>query len=90
MAIPAIILAQVLDPLRIILLGAAFGLAMLATNKWTGWFALAIAVLALAVVYPLLMGQRGDEAGMAAMVGVLSNALLVMVFMLIRSAWRRF
>lgn len=90
MALLAIVLAQILDPLRIVLVGALFGMTMLVTNRWAGWFYLVLGLLALAVAMPLLIDQTPDQRGTAVMVGVLSNALLVTVFMLLTKIWRSF
>ncbi|TPM89866.1 hypothetical protein [Mesorhizobium sp. B2-1-3A] len=90
MGLLAIIVAQVLDPVRVIGLLVLFGLTRLAENKGTGWFALAVGYLLISIVWPgILNGWTGPLAAMRFVAGFLSNAIILGLAFLVTRLWRR-
>ncbi len=90
MLLTAIIIAQILDPVRIILVGIAFFACRLAERQGAGWLALIVALAAIAAFFPfVIFGQTGDAAWITAAVGVISNALIVLVLAGLQKLYRR-
>ncbi|WP_146770306.1 hypothetical protein [Mesorhizobium hawassense] len=78
----AIVTAQVLDPVRIVVLGIIFGVTRLASNWTVGLLGLVVGAVIVAFAFPfLVLGQTGMLAEMSALAGLLANALVVAVLM---------
>ncbi|MBN9258850.1 MULTISPECIES: hypothetical protein [unclassified Mesorhizobium] len=91
MLLIAIVIAQLLDPLRILFVGVAYFVSRLATRPDLGWLGLVAAIVAIAAGYPfLILGQSGDIAWTTAAVGVISNALITLVLAGLLRLRRRF
>ncbi|MBZ9799174.1 hypothetical protein [Mesorhizobium sp. ES1-4] len=91
MLLTAIVIAQILDPLRILLVAIAYFLSRLASRPGVGWLGLVVAIVALAVGYPpVILGQSGDIAWISGAVGVISNALVAAVVAGLLRLQRRF
>ncbi|OBQ70070.1 hypothetical protein [Mesorhizobium erdmanii] len=77
MLLIAIVIAQILDPLRILLVGIAYFLSRVAKRPNVGWLGLMVAIVVSAAGFPFLVfGQSGDIAWTTAAIGVISNALI--------------
>lgn len=77
MLLTAIVIAQILDPLRILLVGIAYFLSRVAKRPSIGWLGLFVAILVIAAGFPFMVfGQSGDIAWTTAAIGVISNALI--------------
>lgn len=91
MLLTAIVIDQILDPLRILLIGIAYFLSRLVERPGLGWFGLLAAIFVIAAAFPFVMfGQSGDIAWTAAAVGVISNALIAAVLAGLLWLQRRF
>ncbi|TPL92648.1 hypothetical protein [Mesorhizobium sp. B2-3-12] len=91
MLLTAIVIAQILDPLRILLVGAAYFLSLRVKRPGAGWLGLLVAIVIIAVGYPfVILGQSGDIAWMGGAVGVISNALIAGVVAGLLRLQRRF
>ena len=89
MLLLAIVTAQVLDPVRIVVLGIVFGLARLAADRTVGQLGLVIGAVIVAFVFPfLVLGQTGMLAQMSALAGLLANAIIIAVLMGLTRLWR--
>ena len=90
MLLTAIVVAQILDPIRIILVGIAFFACRLAERQRAGWLALMVALAAIAAFFPfVIFGQAGGVAWTSTVVGIISNALIVLVLAGLRKLYRR-
>ncbi|TGQ71446.1 MAG: hypothetical protein E5V49_03430 [Mesorhizobium sp.] len=77
MLLITIVIAQILDPLRILLVGIAYFLSLRVKRPGVGWLGLLAAIVIIAIGYPfVVLGQSGEIAGMSGAVGVISNALI--------------
>lgn len=77
MLLTAIVIAQILDPLRIVLVGIAYFLSRLIKRPGMGWLGLLAAIVVIAAGFPfVIFGQSGDIAWTTAAIGVISNALI--------------
>ncbi|BAV47283.1 hypothetical protein MLTONO_2380 [Mesorhizobium loti] len=77
MLLTAIVITQILDPLRILLVGIAYFLSRLVKRPGMGWLGLLAAIVAIATGFPfVIFGQSGDVAWTTAAIGVISNALI--------------
>ena len=77
MLLTAIVIAQILDPLRILLVGIAYFLSRLVKRPGMGWLGLLAAIVVIAAGFPfVILGQSGDIAWTTAAIGVISNALI--------------
>jgi hypothetical protein len=77
MLLTAIVIAQILDPLRILLVGIAYFLSRVAKRPSIGWLGLFVAIVVIAAGFPFMVfGQSGDIAWTTAAIGVISNALI--------------
>jgi hypothetical protein len=77
MLLTAIVIAQILDPLRILLVGIAYFLSRVAKRPNVGWLGLLVAIVVIAAGFPFVVfGQSGDIAWTTAAIGVISNALI--------------
>lgn len=91
MLLIAIVIAQLLDPLRILFVGVAYFVSRLARRPDLGWLGLVAAIVAIAIGYPfLILGQSGDIAWTTGAVGVISNALIALVVAGLLRLGRRF
>ncbi|MBZ9708397.1 hypothetical protein LB543_16865 [Mesorhizobium sp. ESP7-2] len=91
MLLTVIVIAQILDPLRIVLVAIAYFLSRLAGRPGAGWLGLVAAIVVIAVGYPsVILGQSGDIAWMSGAVGVISNALIAAVMAGLLRLQRRF
>ncbi len=89
MLLTAIVLAQILDPIRIILVGIAFFVCRLVERQGAGWLALVATLVAIAGFFPfVIFGQTGDAAWTLAAVGVISNGLIVLVMAGLQGLYR--
>lgn len=78
MLLTAIVIAQILDPLRILLVGIAYFLSRVAKRPSVGWLGLLLAIVVIAAGFPfMVLGQSGDIAWTTAAIGMISNALIV-------------
>ncbi|TPM27043.1 hypothetical protein [Mesorhizobium sp. B2-3-4] len=77
MLLIAIVVAQILDPLRILLVAIAYFLSLRVRRPGAGWLGLVAALVVIAMLYPFaVLGQSGDIAWTSGAVGVISNALI--------------
>jgi predicted membrane protein len=77
MLLIAIVVTQILDPLRILLVGVAYFLSLRVTRPRLGWLGLLAAIFVIAALFPfVILGQTDDIGWMSAAVGVISNALI--------------
>ncbi|TSE02489.1 hypothetical protein C1D09_029805 [Mesorhizobium intechi] len=77
MLLTAIVITQMLDPLRILLVGIAYFLSRLVKRLGMGWPGLCAAIVVIAGAFPfVILGQSGDIAWTTAAIGVISNALI--------------
>ncbi|BCG71446.1 hypothetical protein MesoLj113a_26040 [Mesorhizobium sp. 113-1-2] len=77
MLLTAIVIAQILDPLRILLVGISYFLSRLVKRPGMGWLGLPAAIVVIAAGFPfVIFGQSGDVAWTTAAIGVISNALI--------------
>ncbi|TPM89987.1 hypothetical protein [Mesorhizobium sp. B2-1-3A] len=77
MLLTAIVIAQILDPLRILLVGIAYFLSRVAKRPSVGWLGLLVAIVVIAAGFPfMVLGQSGGIAWTTAAIGVISNALI--------------
>ncbi|MBZ9672115.1 hypothetical protein FJ970_11380 [Mesorhizobium sp. B2-1-8] len=91
MLLTVIVIAQILDPLRIVLVAIAYFLSRLAGRPGAGWLGLVAAIVVIAIGYPsAILGQSGDIAWMSGAVGVISNALIAAVMAGLLRLQRRF
>lgn len=89
MLLLAIVTAQVLDPLRIVVLGVLFGLARVPANRIAGLLGLVLGAVIVAAAFPfLIFGQTGTLAWTSALAGLLSNAVVIAVLMGRARLWR--
>ncbi|BAB49710.1 hypothetical protein [Mesorhizobium japonicum] len=78
MLLTAIVITQILDPLRILLVGIAYFLSRLVKRQGMGWLGLLAAIVVIAAGFPFaIIGQSGDIAWTTAAIGLISNALIV-------------
>ena len=88
MLLLAIVTVQVLDPVRIVVLGIIFGVTRLAANRTVGLLGLGTGAVMAAFVFPfLVLGQTGMLAEMSALAGLLANALIIAVLMGLTRLW---
>ncbi|RWE29592.1 MAG: hypothetical protein EOS78_29735 [Mesorhizobium sp.] len=91
MLLTAIVIAQILDPLRIVLIAIAYFLSLRVKQPSVSWLGLVAAIVIIAIGYPfVVLGQSGDIAWMSGAVGVISNALIAAVVAGILRLQRRF
>ncbi|RVD53061.1 MAG: hypothetical protein EOS30_01820 [Mesorhizobium sp.] len=91
MLLTAIVIAQILDPLRIVLIAIAYFLSLRVKQPGVGWLGLVAAIVIIAIFYPfVILGQSGDIAWMSGAVGVISNALIAAVVAGLLGLQRRF
>ena len=91
MLLTAIVIAQILDPLRILLVGIAYFLSRLVKRPGMGWLGLLAAIVVIAAGFPfVILGQSGDIAWTTAAIGVISNALIVAALAGLLRLQRRF
>ena len=91
MLLTAIVIAQILDPLRILLVGIAYFLSRLVKRPGMGWLGLLAAIVVIAAGFPfVIFGQSGDVAWTTAAIGVISNALIVAALAGLLRLQRRF
>ncbi|PBB66527.1 hypothetical protein CK228_21040 [Mesorhizobium sp. WSM4312] len=77
MLLTAIVIAQLLDPLRILLVGIAYFLSRLVKRPGVAWLGLCAAIVVIAAGFPfVVLGQSGEIAWTTAVIGVISNALI--------------
>ena len=77
MLLTAIVIAQILDPLRILLVGIAYFLSRSAKRPNVGWLGLLVAIVVIAAGFPFVVfRQSGDMGWTTAAIGVISNALI--------------
>jgi len=77
MLLTAIVIAQILDPLRILLVGIAYFLSRLVKRPGMGWLGLLAAIVVIAAGFPfVILSQSDDIAWTTAAIGVISNALI--------------
>ncbi|MBN9221133.1 MAG: hypothetical protein J0I79_24565 [Mesorhizobium sp.] len=77
MLLIAIVVTQILDPLRILLVGIAYFLSLRARRPRVGWLGLLAAIVLIAALFPfVILGQSGAIGWVSAAVGVISNALI--------------
>lgn len=77
MLLTAIVIAQILDPLRILLVGIAYFLSLRVKRPGMGWLGLLAAIVVIAAGFPFVVfRQSGDIAWTTAAIGVISNALI--------------
>ncbi len=89
MLLLAIVTAQVLDPARIVVLGIILGLTRLVDSRTVGHLGLVFGAVVVAFAFPfLVLGQTGMLARMSALVGLLSNAVIIAVLMGLARLWR--
>jgi hypothetical protein len=88
----AVLVAQIVDPIRIIAVASLLFLCRLATNRGAGWLALIVGIVVLAWFFAFVMlgQQTGDPAWNSAAVGVISNAVIVAILLGLLSLYRRF
>ncbi|MGX5827014.1 hypothetical protein [Mesorhizobium sp. 43Arga] len=78
MLLTAIVITQILDPLRILLVGIAYFLSRLIKRQGMGWLGLLAAIVVIAAAFPfVVLGQSGDIAWTTTAIGVIANALIV-------------
>ncbi|ANN57357.1 hypothetical protein BFX40_30525 [Mesorhizobium sp. SEMIA 3007] len=78
MLLIAIVIAQMLDPLRILLVGIAYFLSRSVKRPGVAWLGLCAAIVVIAAAFPfVVLGQSGDIAWTTTAIGVISNALIV-------------
>ncbi|TGT46479.1 hypothetical protein EN808_04140 [Mesorhizobium sp. M8A.F.Ca.ET.165.01.1.1] len=91
MLLTAIVIAHILDPLRIVLIAIAYFLSLRVKQPSVGWLGLVAAIVIIAIFYPfVILGQSGDIAWMSGAVGVISNALIAAVVAGLLRLQRRF
>jgi len=91
MLLTAIVITQILDPLRILLIGIAYFLSRLVKRPGMGWLGLLAAIVVIAAGFPfVILGQSGDIAWTTAAIGVISNALIVAALAGLLRLQRRF
>ncbi|TIT65578.1 MAG: hypothetical protein E5W90_17610 [Mesorhizobium sp.] len=91
MLLTAIVIAQILDPLRIVLIAIAYFLSLRVKQPSVSWLGLVAAIVIIAIGYPfVVLGQSGDIAWMSGAVGVISNALIATVVAGLLRLQRRF
>mgnify|MGYP001074342513 CR=1 FL=1 len=91
MLLTAIVITQILDPLRILLIGIAYFLSRLVKRPGMGWLGLLAAIVVIAAGFPfVIFGQSGDVAWTTAAIGVISNALIVAALAGLLRLQRRF
>jgi small multidrug resistance pump len=91
MLLTTIVISQILDPLRIVLVGIAYFLSRLVKRPGMGWLGLLAAIVVIAAGFPFVIsGQSGDIAWTTAAIGVISNALIVAVVAGLLRLQRRF
>jgi len=91
MLLIAIVIAQMLDPLRILLVGIAYFLSRLVKRPGMGWLGLLAAIVVIAAGFPfVILGQSGYIAWTTAAIGVISNALIAGAIAGLQRLQRRF
>jgi len=91
MLLTTIVIAQILDPLRILLVGIAYFLSRLVERPGMGRLGLLAAIVVIAAGFPfVIFGQSGSVAWMTAAIGVISNALIAAVVAGLLRLQRRF
>lgn len=91
MLLTAIVITQILDPLRILLVGIAYFLSRLVKRPGMGWLGLLAAIVVIAAGFPfVILGQSGDIAWTTAAIGVISNALIAAAMAGLLRLQRRF
>lgn len=91
MLLTTIVISQILDPLRIVLVGIAYFLTRWVKWPGMGWLGLLAAIVVIAAAFPfLILGQSGDIAWTTAAIGVISNALIAAVVAGLLRLQRRF
>lgn len=81
MALLALLIAQVLDPIRWAFVAAVM-LATFAIRSRIGrWLAIGVSLFVLAVALPqMFLGMSGDEAADMALLGMTANVFLALTF----------
>ena len=91
MLLITIVIAQMLDPLRIVLVGIAYFFSRLVERPGAAWLGLFAAIVVIAAGFPFaVLGQSGDIAWTTAAIGVISNALIAAVVAGLLRLRRRF
>jgi hypothetical protein len=85
----AVVVAQILDPIRIVALLVLFGLSSVAENRGARWFGLAVGYLLISIVWPgILTGYAGPLGAMTFSAGLISNAVILGLMLLAAKLWR--
>lgn len=91
MGLLAVLVAQTLDPTRILAVAILLFMCRLAANRGAGWLALIVGSIVLSWFFSFAMlGQTGDFALNSASVGVASNAVIIAVLFSLLKLYRRF
>lgn len=87
----AVLVAQITDPIRIIAVGILLLLTRMAANRGAGWLGLVVGCVVLSWFFSfVVLGQTGQFAWDSATVGVVANAVVVLVLIGLLALYRRF
>ena len=81
LAVIAIFAAQIIDPIRVIVLAICYFTCRTMFDRQTSWavYGILAAIVAFAVPF-LVLGHRGDFAVISSVIGLAANALITAVF----------